>query len=29
VLDQVDLPGYPARKRSWPKPKEFLVQAAA
>lgn len=29
VLDQVDLPGYPARKRSWPKPKEFLAQAAA
>lgn len=29
VLDQVDLPGRPARKRSRPKPKEFLVQAAA
>jgi hypothetical protein len=29
VLDQVDLPGYPARKRSRPKPKDFLVQAAA
>lgn len=29
VLDQVDLPGYPARKRSQPKPKEFLAQAAA
>ncbi len=29
VLDQVDLPGYPARKRSRPKPKEFLIQAAA
>ena len=29
VLDQVDLPGYPARKRSRPKPKAFLVQAAA
>jgi hypothetical protein len=29
VLDQVDLPGYPAQKRSRPKPKKFLVQAAA
>jgi hypothetical protein len=29
VLNQVDLPGYPARKRSQPKPKEFLVQPAA
>jgi len=29
VLAQVDLPGYPARKRSRPKPKEFLAQAAA
>ncbi|MBU0495129.1 MAG: hypothetical protein KKB13_25070 [Chloroflexi bacterium] len=29
VLDQVDLPGRSARKRSRPKPKKFLVQAAA
>ena len=29
VLDQVDLPGYPAQKRSRPRPKEFLAQAAA
>jgi len=25
VLDQVDLPGYPAQKRSRPRPKEFLA----
>ena len=29
VLDRVDLPGYPAQKRSRPRPKEFLAQAAA
>lgn len=29
LLEQVDLPGRPAKKRSQPKRKEFLVQAAA
>lgn len=29
VLEQVDLPGHPARKRSQLKPKKFLLQAAA
>ena len=29
VLERVDLPGWPAQKRSEPKPKEYLARAAA
>jgi len=29
VLERVDLPGWPAQKRSEPKPKEYLAQVAA